>query len=172
MNRSLLILFLFALRLLAADIQPAKLALAPVPSFSTNLGVATTISTTNATAPTFEAQGCMIPGCTRTHHYRVVEHYRVETRTVIPVRVDGRLQFLPHGETKTNFHGLYTTNYVEHPAVWQRQSMLPLPDPILPPEPDQIYWSARAKNAAALQARTNAVLRREIKENRPKIIPP
>lgn len=131
--KAFLFIWLLFLKASGQPVQPAK------------LGVDTVLTSTNRATDTLEPMGC--PYCNRIHHYRVIEGYMIVRSNVVPASVGGKLTYIPIAEPLTNLLGIYTTNYVEHPAVHKPAASLPLPMgyPPLPPDPAVIYRQARAQ---------------------------
>lgn len=122
-----------------------------VPCLSVNqpselpLGVATIVATTNRAAPEFVAEAC--PTCGQIKRYQVIEQYEIVRSNVVPAMIRGKLHHLPVGEPTTNRIGIYTSNRIDHPAVYKPKPGLPseMTFPPLPPDPAVIYREARAK---------------------------
>lgn len=108
-----------------------------------SLGVATTITSTNRLAPTFEPVGCQY--CERVHHWRVIEQFAIVQSNVVPAMIQGRLHHIPVSPPLTNSIGLYTTNYIEHPALYRLPYQREMPFPPLPPDPRAIYLQHRSR---------------------------
>lgn len=96
------------------------------------LGVAFTLLTTNFHAVDFKSVSCLVPGCSNIHHWAVIEIFRVNRETRVPVVIDGLavervLDVVP-------LSAIYVTNYVSDlRAAQSRARVPPMPLPMLPP---------------------------------------